>query len=687
MRMICFGLAVLSATLTSAVAIAGTATQPETAGVENKAPLTLEDLYSPVSLPDAAVSPSGRYLAFINRNEDEDQLFVLDLANGSSAAIIAMSRDKVVQKSDAYIISVYWKSDQRLIFRTRVVPDEDARTFTYTIQQYQKFGDRLFAIDRDGKNLLRLLQDNRDQGLVGTLDLGSIADLLPRDNQHILMIVNGDYGPSLMQVDIATGRGAVIEKPNAKIVSWWLDVDGKPVVQVQVSAGTVTYLRKLDDGNWKPFHKERLREMRERDSDYDAIGPADVAGKYYVLARPPGRDRRGVYLYDLGSESFGEPIIEHSQFDLESAHASADGKGIAWYCYLAHVRVCEFSDPRINAHMRGLRKFFSDRADVSVFDSSTDNKVFLLRVAGPADPPGFYYYQVEQKSIQPLGAFQGATIGKAMPSMQVIDYQARDGLALHGYLTMPPGADGLKNLPLVLFPHGGPEIRDHLAYDQWVQFMAARGYAVFQPNFRGSDGFGRAFSEKGYREWGGKMQDDLIDGLDALARTQRVDPRRVCVVGISYGGYAALMAAALTSERFKCAASVAGPTDLVEFINWRKRNWGDQSEGYKYWLKSIGNPETDTAKLEARSPVNLAADIKIPVLLMHGSEDFVVPVQQSRLMAKALTKAGNATELVEVKLETHPAWSDDNEKLALRTLDEFLRKHLGPGVGQPAGLQ
>ena len=223
-----------------------------------------------------------------------------------------------------------------------------------------------------------------------------------------------------------------------------------------------------------------------------------------------------------------------------------------------------------------------------------------------------------------------------------------------------------------------------------MQYLVARGYAVFQPNFRGSDGFGRKFAESGYGEWGRKMQDDLTDGVKTLVDLGAVDPARVCIVGASYGGYAALAGAALTPDLYKCAVSIAGISDLDDFIGWRKRNWGSDSEGYTYWLKAIGDPDKDEQRLREVSPLAQADKIKIPVLLIHGDDDFVVPIAQSKAMKKALDKSGHKTELITLKDEGHSYWSDDNEKLTMSAIDNFLWQHLGPGFGisqRPATLR
>jgi dipeptidyl aminopeptidase/acylaminoacyl peptidase len=180
------------------------------------------------------------------------------------------------------------------------------------------------------------------------------------------------------------------------------------------------------------------------------------------------------------------------------------------------------------------------------------------------------------------------------------------------------------------------------------------------------------------------MQDDITDGVNYLGTAGLVDPGHACIVGGSYGGYAALAGAALTPDLYKCAVSVSGVSDLEDFIGWRRRNWGRDSEGYTYWLKAIGDPEKDAQKLRAVSPSELAERIRIPILLIHGTEDGVVPIAQSRAMKKALEKSGRRTELIELRNEGHSYWSDENLLLTLSSIDAFLWNNLGAGYGATA---
>jgi dipeptidyl aminopeptidase/acylaminoacyl peptidase len=258
-----------------------------------------------------------------------------------------------------------------------------------------------------------------------------------------------------------------------------------------------------------------------------------------------------------------------------------------------------------------------------------------------------------------------------MAPVSAVRFTARDGVELRGYLTLPRGRDP-RNLPLVLMPHGGPFERDHWEYDPIVQFLANRGYAVLQPEFRGSTGFGKDFVEKGYGQWGRKMQDDLDDSVDWLARTGKIDPKRVCIVGASYGGYAALWGAVRNPDRYRCAASLAGVSDLPALLK-HDRKLFSAPRYYREWRTQVGG-EGDT-DLRSVSPITYAAKEKVPLLIGHGEQDERVPPKQSHDMVDALTQAHADVTSVFYKSDGHGFDNAADLQDWLRQLERFLGKY------------
>jgi acetyl esterase/lipase len=649
-------------------------------------PLTVDDLIADPDLRDAAVSPSGRYIAVSLWKRDNDLIALMDVETKQTKVLTRIGHDVAGKKLNVHIENLVWKTDDRLLFHSSIWPDEHDYDQRFYEQTILKMGERIFAIDRDGGKMVRLLGDNADGALDGAINFGLVTSYLPNDPAHILLSIDGRAGLSIFKVNVNDGVGVMVEKPRRRTSAWWLDLDGDAILRLESVNGTLRLLRREGADDWVKVLAFRPAQVREH-LDYELIGPADHPGSFYVLARPGSHDRRGIYLYDVAKEQFGEPLFQDPVHDLEEGSASRDGKRIVSYCYYAHVYTCHFTDPKIESHMRGVRKFFGDAVNLHLVDSSDDDKTIIFFVDGPSQAPAYYYYRVDSARIEPIGLRRDSLNGRPLPTGTAVTWKARDGVELTGYLLRPPGAEKASKMPLVVMPHGGPEARDHLDFDPWTQAIAAQGYAVFQPNFRGSDGFGRAFMESGWGQWGGKMQDDITDGLDALIANGSVDPARVCIVGASYGGYAALAGVVKTPEKYRCAVSISGMSDLSALIKWERGDvrrglgWADDSEGYQHLLKMIGDPDKDAARLDAVSPArHAAAAAKIPVLLVHGEDDIVTPISQSERMASALEKAGQKPEFVRLSQAGHSGWRPKTERAVLTKVREFLQKNLGPGI-------
>jgi dipeptidyl aminopeptidase/acylaminoacyl peptidase len=254
-----------------------------------------------------------------------------------------------------------------------------------------------------------------------------------------------------------------------------------------------------------------------------------------------------------------------------------------------------------------------------------------------------------------------------------ISYKARDGMSIPAYLTLPPGAEA-RNLPLVVLPHDGPEARDAYGFNWWPQFLATRGYAVLQPQFRGSTGFGDAFRRAGYRQWGGVMQDDVTDGVQAMIDQGIANPKRVCIVGAGYGGYTALAGAAFTPDLYKCAVSVNGISDLPAMMGADKDKYGDDDPDVVHLRDTIGSA-FDKAVHE-RSPVHAANRVHIPVLLIHGLDDTVVRIDQSEMLAHALADEQKNYSFIKLPGGDHRMTYADTRQQVMKEIETFLAVNL-----------
>jgi dipeptidyl aminopeptidase/acylaminoacyl peptidase len=297
----------------------------------------------------------------------------------------------------------------------------------------------------------------------------------------------------------------------------------------------------------------------------------------------------------------------------------------------------------------------------------------VIFTEGDGDSGVYHYVNFDQRRADIVGEAYPAIPSDQVGPIRAINYKAADGLEIHGYLTTPPGVENPAGLPLVVLAHGGPAARDTMGFDWWAQALASRGYAVLQANFRGSTGYGVAFMEAGYGEWGRKMQTDLSDGVRHLAAEGVIDPKRVCIVGASYGGYAAMAGPTLDPGIYRCAVSVAGVSDLRRMVSWVAETGARRdSTGVRYWNRFMGAGRTGDRSLDSLSSVRLAKTADAPILLLHGRDDTVVPIEQSRIMADALRREGKPVELIELAGEDHWLSRADTRQQMLRETVRFL---------------
>ncbi len=311
-----------------------------------------------------------------------------------------------------------------------------------------------------------------------------------------------------------------------------------------------------------------------------------------------------------------------------------------------------FFDPASQKSWNAVVKAFgSDKVTLSSW--SRDRRKVVVLVDSKTEGPAYALVDLDAHKADFLGQVYKDLMPETISPVRSVRYKAADGTEITGYLPLPLGKDP-KNLPLIVLPHGGPEGRDEPGFDWWSQAMASRGYAVLQPNFRGSEGFGWKFIEAGFGEWGRKMQTDLSDGVRDLAKQGIIDPKRVCIVGASYGGYAALAGATLDKGVYRCAVSVAGPADLKKFLQTvREVHNNEVSATQRYWLRFMGADGIKDPDLAALSPARLADKVDIPLLLIHGKDDTVVRYDQSQAMADAMKRAGKPISFVTLESEDH----------------------------------
>jgi dipeptidyl aminopeptidase/acylaminoacyl peptidase len=418
------------------------------------------------------------------------------------------------------------------------------------------------------------------------------------------------------------------------------------------------------DGGWREIYRqtgEGWLQLAGLTSDKSAV----------IAVGPLGQSRNKLWALPF-DKSAPKILLEDPARDVENTIADPytwNPVGAQLGGSLSEIR---WLDPKLEKQHQALTRAFPNQ-EARIISRSEDGKRVIVRTRGLSIPSKYYLVDFATGTAEIVGEQYPALSEAALGQVRAISYKARDGREIPAYLTMPPAA-GAEKLPLIVLPHGGPESRDDPTFDWLAQFLATRGYAVLQPQYRGSTGFGLDHQTAGYKQWGAAMQDDLTDGVKTMVAEGVADPARVCIVGASYGGYAALAGAAFTPDLYKCAASVNGVSDLPGLLGYVADHNGKDSDRYQYLLDTLGHASDE--KVIERSPARVAGNVRAPVLLVHAVDDTVVPLSQSEKMAKALEKAGKPASLVKLPGEDHWLSRSDTRIRVLKELETFLASNL-----------
>ena len=377
----------------------------------------------------------------------------------------------------------------------------------------------------------------------------------------------------------------------------------------------------------------------------------------------------------IGADGVSKPALptDHTYEGIVVDPATSRIIGAVWR---EHSDNYVFFDPVAKtAWDKVLRTFKGQR--VSLLSWTPGWQKVAVHVEGPQNSGMYYLVDLAGKRADIIGDSYPLVTPESVAEVKPYSYKAADGRVINGYLTLPRGKDP-KGLALIVLPHGGPQAHDSLAFDYWAQALASRGYAVLQPNFRGSTGYGAEHLEAGYGQWGRKMQTDLSDGVRALAAEGVIDAKKVCIAGWSYGGYAALAGPTIDPGVYRCAVSMAGVSDLGRMLDWAADQSGEKSPTTRYWQRFMGATGPKDPSLAAISPALQASKATVPILLLHGKDDTVVPYEQSVFMADALRKAGKPVEFITFQGQDHDLNRTETRMQMLEASTAFLLKHNPP---------
>jgi len=647
----------------------------KTAERQNPGPLPVEVIEEPssriplkafASLPQVqsmALSPSGTSLAFLQNIQDHTYL-VTTTHDGKARRKLFESDNKKFS-----IRWFDWVNDERLIIGV-VVAD-----VTYGLEgPFRWTQTRLLAVNRDGSELKTdLVMPSDDIRGLSRDHVPQLQDRIigkiPGDNRSVLIALDLAHQtyPDVYKLDVYTGRRELIERSTYGIRDWMADRQGGVRLGTAVE-GTIVHILV------KPVGQDRWQTLRKydalREPDMTPLGFDEDPNRLFVAQPLDGRT--AIYSIDI-SEPHAPPI-------LRASHATYDIEGdLIYSSWLKHVvGVRSRLDESASIYWNPMAKELQRRVDLAlpgrineIRNSSRNGRRHIVVSSHATQPPHWYMYDEDLNRLILMVDGYPKLISNELVKPMPVTLTARDGTVLHGYVTRPAHAQ--QPGPLILLPHGGPASRDVLDFDYWTQFLASRGWAVLKVNFRGSSGYGGDFLQAGFKRWGLEMQDDLTDAAQYAIDQGIADPERICIVGGSYGGYAALMGVVKTPQLFRCAVSFAGVSDLRALLKEKRRFLGYELGSER----QLGAWWSDRDRLKATSPVNHADKIRTPLLIVHGAEDRTVSVEQSRAMVDALKDAGfTRMQYVELPDGDHHLSRQDDRLTFFRAMERFLAAYL-----------
>ncbi|MGC1817345.1 MAG: S9 family peptidase [Casimicrobiaceae bacterium] len=605
-------------------------------------PIPMRDFFRHPDRAFYRISADGRTLSFMQPWERRMNIYVQPA--GSTADPVRITAEK-----DRDIADYFWKGPDRVVYLKDIGGDEN---------------DHVVVVDRHGGT-------PKDMTPFPGVK-AQIVDALPEFPDRLLIGLNRRVKEvfDVYDLDLATGKLTLVAENPGDITAWGADHAGQIRYAIATDGVNNTYLyRESGDGKFKPVLTTSFREQFA-----PQFFTAD--NKKLYVASNIGRDKVAIVLVDPATAKEGEVVYARDDVDVGGLVWSRERKRASYVAYQTWKDERHYLDPDARALFGGLETKLPGY-EVVVQSTTDDESRMIVAAVSDRTQGSRYIYDRKADTLTNLGNVTPWLPEAKLASMKPITYTTRDGLTVHGYLTLPNGV-APKKLPVVVNPHGGPWARDGWGFNPEVQFLASRGYAVLQMNFRGSTGYGRKFWEASFRQWGFRMQDDVTDGVQWLVNEGIADPTRICIYGGSYGGYATLAGLTRTPDLYACGVDYVGVSNLFTFMKTIPPYW----KPYLAMLhEMVGDPEKDKALLTAGSPALNAQKIKAPLLIAQGARDPRVNKDESDQMVAALKARGIDVPYIVKDNEGHGFHNEENQFDFYEAMEKFLAKYLGkPGV-------
>jgi dipeptidyl aminopeptidase/acylaminoacyl peptidase len=601
------------------------------------APIPVRDFFRNPERGLFRISPDGKTLAFMQPFERRMNIYVQPLAGGDPVRLTSeTARD---------IPNHFWKGPDRLVYVKDFGGDENFHVVSV-------------ARDGSGSKDLTPFEGVRAEIIDGLRDFPDLLLVgLNKRNKEAF---------DAYRLDLKTGELTLVAENPGNITSWLTDHAGN-IRGAQTSDGVNTSFL-YREGATGPFQTVLTTSFR------DSFNPLFFTfdNKLLYAASNLGRDKQAIVLVDPATAKEQKLLFEHPDVDVESMAYSHKRKVLTTINYVTWKPQRKYLDAETQRIFASLEKQLPGY-EFSIQSMTDDEDRMIVAAYNDRTPGTRYLYDVKTDKLTKLGEIAPWLPEARMATVKPIQYKARDGLTINGYITLPNGKEA-KRLPVIVNPHGGPWARDVWGWNPEVQMLANRGYAVLQMNFRGSTGYGRSFWQASFKEWGRKMQDDITDGVDYLVREGVADPKRICIYGGSYGGYATLAGVTYTPDLYACAVDYVGVSNLFTFLNTIPPYWKPYLDMFH---EMVGDPEKDKALLTATSPALNAERIKTPLFIAQGARDPRVNIDESNQMVKALKARGVDVPYMVKDNEGHGFHNEENQFDFYEAMERFLAKYLG----------
>ncbi|MCD4773485.1 MAG: S9 family peptidase [Bacteroidales bacterium] len=599
--------------------------------------IQLENFFQNPEKTAYQISPDGKYYSFLAPYEDRLNVFIQKI--GKTKAV------RLTKETDRDITAYFWANNKRILFLKDTGGDENFQ---------------LYGVDVNGKNLKCLTCFDKVRTQI-------IDDL--RDHPNEIIIGLNKRNPQVFdpyRLNIKTGEMEMIAENPGNIQGWMTDHAGQLRIAYAIVDGVNTQIlyRETEQDEFKAVLTTSFKE---------SVGLQFFTfdNKNVYATSNLGRDKTAAVIFDIANGKEIEVLYENPDYDVSRLSYSRKNKKLWSAYYTSWKSERKYFDKEFKGLLKRLEKELGDY-EIGISDYSKNEDKFIIRTHSDKSLGSYYLYDKTKDILTKIHDVCPWIKEEDMASMKPVKYTARDGMEINGYLTLPKGVDP-KNLPVVINPHGGPWYRDSWGFNPEIQFLANRGYAVLQMNFRGSTGYGKKFWEASFKEWGLDMQNDITDGVYWLIQQGIANPDKIAIYGGSYGGYAVLQGLVVTPTLYAAGVDYVGVSNMFSFLKTIPPYWKPLLD---MMYEMVGNPETDSIQFVATSPALNADKIIAPLFVAQGANDPRVNIDESDQIVNALKKRGVAVEYMVKDNEGHGFHNEENRFDFYRAMEKFLDKHL-----------